>query len=76
MNSHKNARLTFEGRKLLIERLEIMGPIAAAQAAGTFVKHHSHLTTANTYSTRARTFDLLRFLARSASSIPPPLRTR
>jgi len=35
MNSHKNARLTFEGRKLLIEqRIELMGLIAAAQAAG------------------------------------------
>jgi len=34
MNSHKNARLTFEGRKLLIERIGIMGLIAAAQAAG------------------------------------------
>lgn len=25
MNSHKNARLTFEGRKLLIERIAVMG---------------------------------------------------
>lgn len=25
MNSHKNARLTFEGRKLLIERIATMG---------------------------------------------------
>ena len=33
MNSHKNARLTFEGRKLLIERIEIMGLTAAASAA-------------------------------------------
>ena len=34
MNSHKNARLTFEGRKLLIERIAIMGLIPAAAAAG------------------------------------------
>jgi len=34
MNSHKSARLTFEGRKLLIEPIELMGLIAAAQAAG------------------------------------------
>ena len=34
MNSHKNARLTFEGRKLLIERIAVMGLIPAAQAAG------------------------------------------
>lgn len=34
MNSHKNARLTFEGRKLLIERIAVMGLLPAAQAAG------------------------------------------
>jgi transposase InsO family protein len=34
MNSHKNARLTFEGRKLLIERIAAMGLVPAAQAAG------------------------------------------
>jgi transposase InsO family protein len=34
MNSHKNARLTIEGRKLLIERVAVMGLIPAAEAAG------------------------------------------
>ena len=34
MNSHKNARLTVEGRKLLIERIPVMGLTAAAEAAG------------------------------------------
>lgn len=34
MNSHKNARLTIEGRKLLIERIAVMGLIPAAEAAG------------------------------------------
>lgn len=34
MNSHKNARLTFEGRKLLIERIAVLGLVAAAQACG------------------------------------------
>ena len=34
MNSHKNARLTFEGRKLLIERIAVLGLRAAAQACG------------------------------------------
>lgn len=34
MNSHKNARLTMEGRKLLIERITVMGLIPAAEAAG------------------------------------------
>ena len=34
MNSHKNARLTFEGRKLLINRIASQGLMAAAQAAG------------------------------------------
>jgi transposase InsO family protein len=34
VNSHKNARLTFEGRKLLIERIAIMGLMPAAKAAG------------------------------------------
>lgn len=34
MNSHKNARTTFAGRKLLIERIETVGLIPAASAAG------------------------------------------
>jgi transposase InsO family protein len=34
MNSHKNARTTFEGRKLLIERIAVMGLSPAASAAG------------------------------------------
>ena len=34
MNSHKNARLTLEGRKLLIERIAVMGVMPAAAAAG------------------------------------------
>ena len=34
MNCHKNARLTFSGRKLLVERIALMGLIPAAQAAG------------------------------------------
>jgi transposase InsO family protein len=34
MNSHKNARLTWEGRKLLVERIAGMGLIPAAEAAG------------------------------------------
>lgn len=38
MNSHKNARLTLEGRKLLIERIAVMGLAAAAQASGLSVR--------------------------------------
>lgn len=34
MNSHKNARLTFAGRQLLIERIAVMGLMPAAEAAG------------------------------------------
>ena len=34
VNSHKNARLTFEGRKLLVERIAVMGLMPAAEAAG------------------------------------------
>ena len=34
MNSHKNARLTFEGRKLFVERIAVMGLMPAASAAG------------------------------------------
>jgi transposase InsO family protein len=34
MNSHKNARTTFVGRKLLIERIQLNGLIPAASAAG------------------------------------------
>jgi transposase InsO family protein len=38
MNSHKNARTTFEGRKLLIERIAVMGLVPAASAAGISVR--------------------------------------
>lgn len=38
MNSHKNARTTFEGRKLLIERIAVMGLMPAADAAGVSVR--------------------------------------
>lgn len=38
MNSHKNARLTIEGRKLLIERIRVMGLRAAAEAAGVSLR--------------------------------------
>jgi len=34
MNSHKNARTTFHSRKLLIERIAVMGLSDAAEAAG------------------------------------------
>ena len=34
MNSHKNARTTFAGRKLLIERSRVVGLMPAAEAAG------------------------------------------
>ena len=38
MNSHKNARTTYEGRKLLIERIAVMGLMPAAEAAGISVR--------------------------------------
>jgi transposase InsO family protein len=38
MNSHKNARTTYEGRKLLIERIAVIGLMAAAEAAGISVR--------------------------------------
>jgi transposase InsO family protein len=38
MNSHKNARTTFAGRKLLIERMGVMGLMPAAEAAGISVR--------------------------------------
>jgi len=38
MNSHKNARTTFEGRKLLVERIAVMGLAPAAEAAGISVR--------------------------------------
>ena len=38
VNSHKNARLTFEGRKLLIERIAVMGLTPAAEAAGVSLR--------------------------------------
>jgi transposase InsO family protein len=34
VNIHKNARLTIEGRKLLVERIALIGLTAAAEAAG------------------------------------------
>ena len=50
MNSHKNARLTVEGRKLLIERIRGIGLGAAAEAAGVsrrtarkwLMRYHEH----------------------------------
>ncbi len=38
MNSHKNARTTFAGRKLLIDRIGVMGLMPAAEAAGISVR--------------------------------------
>ena len=38
VNSHKNARLTVEGRKLLIERIAVMGMTPAAEAAGVILR--------------------------------------
>lgn len=38
MNTHKNARLTIEGRKLLIERIAVVGLRAAAEAAGVSLR--------------------------------------
>jgi len=38
MNSHKNARTTYEGRKLLIARIAQIGLIPAAEAAGISVR--------------------------------------
>jgi len=38
MNSHKNARLTLQGRKLLIERITTVGLMPAARAAGISVR--------------------------------------
>jgi hypothetical protein len=38
VNAHKNARLTIAGRKLLIERIAVMGLTAAAEAAGVSLR--------------------------------------
>lgn len=38
MNSHKNARTTLQGRKLLIERIRTIGLAPAAEAAGISVR--------------------------------------
>jgi hypothetical protein len=38
MNSHKKARTTYEGRKLLVARIAVMGLVPAAEAAGTSVR--------------------------------------
>lgn len=38
MNSHKNARTTYEGRRLLIERIAVMALMPAAEAAGISVR--------------------------------------
>lgn len=38
MNTHKNARLTLEGRKLLVERIARIGLRAAAEAAGVSLR--------------------------------------
>jgi transposase InsO family protein len=38
VNVHKNARLTVEGRKLLVERIAMIGLTAAAEAAGVSLR--------------------------------------
>ena len=38
MNAHKNARLTIAGRKLLVERIAVMGLTPAAEAAGVSLR--------------------------------------
>lgn len=38
MNTHKNARLTWQGRRLLVERVAQMGLAAAANAAGVSLR--------------------------------------
>lgn len=38
MNVHKNARLTIEGRKLLVKRIAVLGLTAAAEAAGVSLR--------------------------------------
>ena len=38
MNVHKNARLTIEGRKLLVERIAVIGLTPAAEAAGVSLR--------------------------------------
>lgn len=66
MNSHKNARLTFEGRKLLIERITLLGLKAAAHAATVSVH------TARKWQTRFQEHGLTGLLDRSYR----PIKTR
>lgn len=66
MNSHKNARTTFEGRKLLIERIAVMGLMPAAEAAGISVR------TARKWRARFEQEGLAGLLDRSSR----PLKTR
>jgi len=66
MNSHKNARTTFEGRKLLIERIAVMGLMPAAEAAGISVR------TARKWRDRFEQEGLAGLLDRSSR----PLKTR
>jgi transposase len=76
MNSHKNARTTFEGRKLLIDRIAVMGLMAAAEAAGISVH------TARKWRDRFKQFGLQGLLdrtsrpARTRSSVDAELATR
>ena len=65
MNSHKNARLTFEGRKLLIERIALLGLKAAAHAAGISVR------TARKWQKRFQEHGLTGLLDRSSRPITP-----
>ena len=66
MNSHKNARLTFEGRKLLIERITVMGLAPAALAAGISAR------TARKWRQRFDLFGLKGLMDRTSR----PMRTR
>lgn len=66
MNSHKNARLTFEGRKLLIERITLLGLKAAAHAAGISMR------TARKWQKRFQEHGLTGLMDRSSR----PIKTR
>ena len=68
MNSHKNARTTYESRKLLIERIAKVGLMSAAEAAGI------SLRTARKWNKRFETLGLQGLL--DLSSRPHRTRSR
>jgi len=76
MNSHKNARTSFAGRKLLIERIAKVGLMPAAEAAGISIRTARKWLKRFETEGEAGLMDRSSRPARTRSSVNEQLRTR